>query len=656
MVFKAINMKQILVIWVLFSLSTNVYTQENATWQIVSDERIEDYYPATVANGMIGILPAQQPLQIDKVVLNGVYDVYGRGEGVSNIVQGIDFLSIDIVLNKHSYLSRVRKEDITNWQQVVDMKKAEIITTFTWIGKVDIEIRKSFKGSESAGLDQTSFQHIGPERIPVFSVKGHSPTGKHTLAAANCFLVKGDPHPHFNYHDDGYRHQLSLDKQLPSGKTFELAVVGAVCSSAHFTDPANEANRLALFAYFEGVETLRKRHYAAWDKLWESDIIIEGNEEDQRNVRFALYNLYSFARKGTDYSIGPMGLSGIGYNGHIFWDCEIWMYPPLLILQPEIAHSLLEYRYNRLGAAKEKAFNHGYDGAMFPWESAESGSEETPFGAITGPLEHHISADIAIAFWNYFLVTKDQAWLRTKGYEVIREVADFWVSRVELNEKGEYEINRVVGADEFAENVNNNAFTNGSAIVALRAATKAAQILGLEPNLDWEEVANNIPIRFFEDGTTMVYENYSGVTIKQADVNLLSYPLGLLVEKDQMKKNLDYYSKKVFKYTPAMTHSIYSIISNMLGDSERAYDYFIEAHHPNLRAPFGVLSESRNSGNPYFATGAGGLLQAVLNGFGGLRITENGVEKTGNTQLPQAWDKLIIKGVGREDKTFVVNR
>ncbi|MFR9522978.1 MAG: glycoside hydrolase family 65 protein [Rikenellaceae bacterium] len=673
--------KSLIIILAAISFSLSAVAKNNSTWEIVAKEKVSKFYPATVANGMIGILPSQKPLQIDKVMLNGVYDVYGRGDGVSNIVQGIDFLSMDLIADG-TYLSRSKEQDITSWSQRVDMKHAEIVTEFTWKGKLKIEHRvsalrhlpyngmatlkvealsdakftfcKSFKGSGSATLSQTTFQTIGANKIALYSAKGESPTGKHTIAASNCFIVEGDKIPDFRYLDNKYSSSVNLDVEVGKGETFEIAVVGAICSTAQFDDPVNEANRLALFGYFDGTELLRQKHYAQWGELWQSDIIIEGNDQDQRNVRFALYNLYSFARKETAYSIGPMGLSGVGYNGHIFWDCEIWMYPPLLMMQPEIAHSLLEYRLERVGAAKQNAFNHGYDGAMFPWESAESGSEETPINALTGPLEHHVTADIAIAFWNYYLVTKDLEWLEAKGYQLIKEVADFWVSRVEKNDKGEYEIKRVVGADEFAINVDNNAFTNASAVIALEAAVKAAQELGLEPNSSWGEVAANIPLRYMADGTVMLYEGYQGATIKQADVNLLSYPLGVITDEKTVRQNLDYYSQKVYTNTPAMTHSIYSIICSELGDSQRAYEYFIEAHHPNLREPFGVISESRSSGNPYFATGGGGLLQAVINGFGGLRITENGVEKVFNATLPASWKKLTIKGIGPNKETFVI--
>ena len=189
--------------------------------------------------------------------------------------------------------------------------------------------------------------------------------------------------------------------------------------------------------------------------------------------------------------------------------------PSLLLLQPEIAKSLLEYRYQRLQAAKHNAFSHGYKGAMFPWESAASGNEETPVWALSGPFEHHITADIAIAAWNYYAVTQNKEWLREKGYPLLKETADFWASRVERNGPGKYDIKNVVAADEWAENVDNNAFTNAAAKANLKYATDAAALLGLTPDPDWMNVYNNIPILKFPDGVTKEHATYKGEKIKQ---------------------------------------------------------------------------------------------------------------------------------------------
>src|SRR5690606_31471560 len=213
--------------------------------------------------------------------------------------------------------------------------------------------------------------------------------------------------------------------------------------------------------------------------IWKSDIMIDGAEQAQRAVRFALYHLYALSREGTAYSLSPMGLSGLGYNGHVFWDTELWMYPPLLVMQREIARSLLEYRFERLEAAKQNAFSHGYKGAMYPWESSANGSEDTPVWALTGPFQHHITGCVGWAFWKYYEVTGDKIWLKEKGWPVLKAVAEFWASRVERNGPGKYDINNVIGANEWEENIDNNAFTNGMAQTVLRYATLAALEIGL---------------------------------------------------------------------------------------------------------------------------------------------------------------------------------
>jgi protein-glucosylgalactosylhydroxylysine glucosidase len=356
-----------------------------------------------------------------------------------------------------------------------------------------------------------------------------------------------------------------------------------------------------------------------------------------------LYHLYSFVREGSEYSPSPMGLSGLGYNGHVFWDTELWMFPAILVLHPELAKGLVNYRFNRLEEAKRNAFAHGYKGAMYPWESAATGVEETPVWALSGPFEHHITACVAIAAWNYYCVTQDKTWLKEKGWPVLSATADFWVSRVERNGPGKYDINNVVAADEWAENVDNNAFTNAAAKANLKYAAEAAKILGIGENADWKEVENNIPILSFPHGVTKEHATYSGENIKQADVNLLAYPLKEITNPATIKKDLEYYSSRVGN-GPAMTQAIFALLYAQEGDTAKAYHFFKDGYVMNKKPPFGVLAETKGGGNPYFATGAGGLLQAVLMGFGGLEITPVGVVQSKQV-LPSGWKKLKITGV-----------
>src|SRR6185437_1499194 len=134
------------------------------------------------------------------------------------------------------------------------------------------------------------------------------------------------------------------------------------------------------------------------------DIQVEGDPEVQRFVRAGMLALLCSLREGVPTSIAPMGLSSMGYNGHIFWDADTWMFPPLLLLQPGPAFEMLTYRQDRLEAARVRARAEGYEGAMYPRESATDGNDVTPLSiARTGLKEHHITACVAIAQWQYYL-------------------------------------------------------------------------------------------------------------------------------------------------------------------------------------------------------------------------------------------------------------
>jgi trehalose/maltose hydrolase-like predicted phosphorylase len=652
-------------------------TKLNAGWILEADDNT-DYAPPTLANGMIGLVPSKQGLRLEQIILNGVYDNYGPDK-VSRILPGLQFADLDLRLDG---LSIGSSQALQEWRQSLDMKEASLTTTFTFAQKIQVEQsiyalrHMPFSALESLTLtalaDVTiTVQHrlVVPDIFqpreqqfryyqevpgsPIFSSTALSPTGRHELCAAITYLFQGGL-PHLSHATVSERvHEVCFRVTLARGASFHFGLAGSICTTAHFADPSHEAERFSIFANFEGEERLVARHTQAWARLWESDIIIESDLEAQQAVRFALYNLYSFVRAGSRYSLPPMGLSSIGYNGHIFWDSELWMYPPLLLLQPELARALLDYRYDRLAAAQRKAAGYGFQGAMYPWESDDTGEECTPTWALTGAFEHHITACVGLAFWDYYWVTGDKTWLQTQGYPVLKQVAQFWLSRVEQNEARQYEIRHVVGADEYTGVVNNDAFTNGAALAVLKYATLAAQELGLEPDASWRAVAEHMLILTLADGTTQEYEGYDGRIIKQADANLLAYPLKVITDEKIIRQDLAYYEARLDEDAPAMSHSVLAVISARLGDSERAYELFKRSYQPNQKPPFGVLSETPYSNNPYFATAAGGMLQAVLFGFGGLALTEQGIERR-RPCLPPGWKSLTIKGVGINKETVTI--
>ncbi|MEO0468819.1 MAG: glycoside hydrolase family 65 protein [Bacteroidota bacterium] len=652
-------------------------------WHLVADEiNPNEYYGVTVANGMIGLVSSPEPMKVADVVLNGVFDTYGRGR-VSNIQRGFNFADVNLAIND----VRISRETISNFKQVLNMQQGELISSFDlneeasitytiralrhlpFTSMIDVEVRakkdlKVWAENELRAPDMLRDPHNyfnvidRPHvTIPLMTSVAHTPTGRHKVAASSSYLfgVEHGQEPRIVHEEWDYNmHRVHFEEKVAAGETYRFTIVNSECSSEHYADPHNEAERLSIYAMLEGRERLLKRHYAAWEKLWESgDIIVEGDLRSQKAIRSALYHLYSFAREGQAYSMSPMGLSGLGYNGHVFWDTELWMFPPIAMLQPEMARSLLEYRFERLEPARQNARSHGYRGAMFPWESDGDGQEATPVWALTGPFEHHISGCIAVACWEYYRITQDKEWLETRGYPIMREVADFWVSRVEKDEQGVCHIYNVVGADEWAENVDDNAFTNGVAKAALGYATAAATVLDKTADPAWTETAKCIPILKLPNGATSEYAGYVDTTVKQADVNLLSYPLEIITKKADIKKDLEFYEPRLSKTGPAMGNAVLSILYSRLGNRQKAWELFEKSYQPNEVPPFGVLSECLGCTNPYFGTGAGGFLQAVINGFAGLEATDEGVIQL-KTKLPKNWTSLTIKGVGPEDKVFKI--
>jgi len=347
-----------------FSFFTS-YSQTTDAWKI-SAGSIDpaNYYGETVANGMIGIVSSVEPLKCKTVVLNGAYDQYGRGR-VSNFLKSFNLVNMNLDIDGR----RIGSDDAKNLRQVLDMKHAGFTTTFDYLDKAtvsytyyalrnlpynvlvdvsitakkDIEIIPASVMEASDALrdvenyyNQIDRPHV---KLSLLSSIAKSPTGKLTLAASTTFLFdepNGAEPELIHEMWDNNMHLCKFKKKLKAGTEYHFAIAGAAITTAQHDDPLNEAERYVIYAKLQGTKKLIDFHEAAWNDIWKSDIIIEGDDQSQKAVHSAMYHLYSFVRSGTSYSLSPMGLSGLGYNGHVFWDAELWMFPPLLVLHPEM--------------------------------------------------------------------------------------------------------------------------------------------------------------------------------------------------------------------------------------------------------------------------------------------------------------------------------
>lgn len=665
--------KTIILFFAIFICNHTTIAQEikEKDW-IISATSSSSYAGCPIANGKIGIMPWYNPLEVQHIILNNVYEKEDV-QGISKIQEGINPFGLVLKINQDTITS----SKIKNWTQQINMRHAWHKTQFIVPNQAQISYRITALGCmPNCGLIEITikakkdlFIELSNKMLfpssyidkitnkkdmrdmsfhqQLFEASGKTAFGKHTIAASSAFFTTSKTK---ELTCSTKEHRISL--QFKKGETQTISLAASICTSQDFEDPIGESERQIAFISQSGLPEIRARHDAYWNNLWKSDIEIEGDKQAQKDVRFALFNLYGALRPATRASIPPMGLSSQGYNGHIFWDAELWMYPPLLYMHPQIAKEMINYRIDHLKGAKNKAQSYGYQGALYPWESDSSGQESTPTWCLTGTFEMHVSADVAIATYHYYMMTHNLEWLKKEGYPILKEVAHFWTSKAIKNQDGSYSIKNVIGADEYRHGAIDNAFTNGAVKKALNYAIAAARLCNKPIDKKWKEISENLRFFYFENGVTKQDENYNGEITKQADVNLLGYPLQLS-STIQQKKDLDYYAKKIDPiHGPAMSFSVLSIQYARLGMYKKAFEAFQKCYIPNKRPPFGVLSETPSSNNAYFMTGAGGLLQAVINGFAGLELTSDGIIQL-PSKLPLHWKKLTIKGVGPKHLTFI---
>lgn len=432
-------------------------------------------------------------------------------------------------------------------------------------------------------------------------------------------------------------------------------------------------------------------HETAWKARWSaSEVVIEGDDESQQALRFAVYHLTSAANPEDDrVSIGARALTGDVYLGHVFWDTEIYLLPFYTLVWPEAARALLMYRYHTLPGARAKAKHFGFKGALYAWESADNGTETTPERVVlsdgsvveilTGRMEHHISADIAYAVWRYWRATGDDDFFIGAGAEIILDTARFWASRALLEADGKRHIRHVIGPDEYHDDVDDNAFTNVMARWNIARALEALdllrtrwpeQVTALREKLtlrdeelaDWRDAIARIVTGL--DGKSGIYEQFAGFhrlekldldqyadrtvpidvvigrertqcsqVIKQADVVAL---MALLPEEfagEAAERNFRHY-EPLCAHGSSLSAGLHALAAARLGDAEMGLDYLREAAATDLDL-------DPNSAGGVRIAGLGGLWQAVVLGFGGL-------DYTGDTlaiapKLPPRWRCLSYR-------------
>lgn len=430
--------------------------------------------------------------------------------------------------------------------------------------------------------------------------------------------------------------------------------------------------------------TMGKEHWldaqkAYLDKFWETaDVEITGEEGIDEVLRFNMYQLLASAGRDAHSNISAKGLSGEGYEGHYFWDTEIYMIPFFLLTNPDLAKNLLQFRYAKLPEARVEAQNLGHKkGAKIPWRTI-AGSECSGYFP-GGSAQYHINADVAYSNIQYYLYTGDLEYLSRYGFEVLYETARLWIETGHYDEGGKFRIDGVTGPDEYTAMVNNNYYTNAMAQYHLEWTVKLAHILETDCKEAWMDLVSRIGINQEElemmaragQGMYLPYSQELGIHLQDdsflfkkewdfAGIPKEKYPLVLhfhpltiyrhkvLKQADTVLAHmlLDQASEDVLRrsysyYEPLTTHDsslspcVHSMMAARLNDPEKAYLYFKQTLRLDLDNLHGNTKDGLHIAN------AGGSYMTIVYGFAGLRIKEDGLHF--RPTKPHQWSRVRFR-------------
>lgn len=475
------------------------------------------------------------------------------------------------------------------------------------------------------------------------------------MAAAVALPVAETRSARVSVSHDAHRLALEVVLRVAKGHTYDFTKFVAL-SRAGWGGDAREDLMLARQARTQGFDRLVSAQRAAWRALWQADIVIAGDPRAQEVAHAQLYYLIASSTPATAWSAGPCGLTTC-YAGHVFWDSDTWMFPALLLLHPRRAESILSFRERTLAPARDRARQHGYQGAMFPWESdPQNGTDQTPYSAhLLAESENHVNSEVAIAQWQYYLATLDRNWLRLHGWPVIRAVARFWASRVTLDAaRKRYHILHVTSVAESNADIPDDTFTNLGAAKALEIATAAAKIIGERPDPAWDRIARGLYIPMAPDGQYHLAFAPS-VTTRGKDfgggpVALLFLPALDFQMPAELRTN-DY----LHAIRPDTARSVGRVSMGILprvaaadeagrGAAAAAWAKLFETGG-TLQGPYDVCTETAANEVGPFLTGSGSYLQSLIFGLTGLRLREAGLVQAYSPALPPGWRSLTLRGV-----------
>jgi trehalose/maltose hydrolase-like predicted phosphorylase len=525
------------------------------------------------------------------------------------------------------------------------------------------------------------------------------------IAGAACYLMPSELEDTikklgFNVYNNlsGCYQKLRLTN-VTGGTTYRFYILSAQMSGYDFPTPLDEVKRILLNIAFRTADTdtlvsmLTSENIAFWNRLWESDILLEpklgitsGELADVKKVkqyiRYSLFNIWTSIRDGVNTEVNPLNLSYLDANGNIFFDGDLWMVPILLFLRPDMAKTILEYRYKNLEQATQLAASFGLKGSKFPYQDDVIGYQST-YWDVASPLHVFNNALIAINVWNYYRVTLDKEWLSNKGYMMMRNVADFIVSLITIDDEQGYHVNNVAGLSSRVSF--DPAFTIYMFRLALKFVIEASYELNFIPKKAWTDAYLYLDITVAQDegcGIISYDSQYEGENLDILDnlIVLLPYYSALFFDPSKpcrdnqsIISNLNFYESRIntqYDTDPLnnlLIASLYaSVIQTDVAYLNTFYTRLFKTLDENVRDIWGHFNRvSEKQGNDVTLNAF--LIMMFLTGIGGLTIEggvteskfyykEFGIQGKFYANMPNTWKNIRLKGIGVSGQLYnVVN-
>ena len=676
-----------------------------------------------ISNGFLGVRGGRtidrlpRTTAAPRTYVAGLFDIVGSDQPLSALIPAPDWLRIEISLASQALASEgvnAAIDDVSFHSRTLDFKRGALVTESRVERLPGLEIRLRVLRLVSL--------HSRPLGLQVIQLEVVAGTVEATLAAFFEGLE-------FGLVAERLEQGLGVWRTDTTGKRLAMAAAGALrvddrviaakplgplewswtwttqpgqivqfermvavsLGDAGSADTVEQAQDHLAAAEAIGWAGILGRHEACWADRWRaSDVVVGGDPAAQHALRFALYHLNGAANpQDENVSIAARALTGADYHGHVFWDTEIFLLPFYTVTWPEAARALLMYRFNTLAGARAKAKRMGWRGAMYAWESADTGAETCPEHAIgpdrrivdilCGTQELHISADVAYAVWHYWQATGDDAFLRNAGAEILLETARFWSSRAQPEADGQHHIRGVIGPDEYHETIDDNAFTNvmarwnirrGLAVAALlrhkwpeRWASLSSAVGLADAELgQWANVADTMATGL--DPHTGLFEQFAGF-FKLETIDLASYagrsvPMDVVLGRDRTQTaqvikqadvvallallpeefvdgaaaaNFGYYEPRC-SHGSSLSAALHGTAAARLGQTDLAMRFFRQTAATDLADTHAAID-----GGVHIAA-LGGLWMIAVLGFAGLAMHEAGLMF--NPQLPDSWQSLAF--------------